>query len=496
MKRCIMCHRLVLSVSDNGLCQACYSNEKSLQKTKELTQPEDCQRAHKQFADSIQTCIRNGDFTHAYKLLEDAERLNCKDPKTMPADLLEELYLRLLLTVYKSLEGNEKVNKAIDETELSKKINIYYGEFAYIPLQNSYGLKWYEQKLPNKSIVEKVSRELQVYDFIILDRIVRNCKSREGFYDLADLWGNIKKGDLFSDYCLVLSEEDRHEARRLYSELMYLYRSLITANCIIDSGQITQEAFMLCIWVNAYQEILQNYQLYTDMYIRTGCFRYSYCSETSLEYIDQNTSNSQGHAISDSELIDILYEVIKEEPSTIKYYLASLQYTRDKSMTWRDTYIHASQMVNSCIEKHKQIQYINRLLHNDNNEELATIEFADTLNPNDFERLIMLVFRKMGYNAQTTKASGDQGVDVVAEQKDVRIAIQVKCYSNPVGNTAIQEVVAGKSFYNANLACVVTNSSFTKSAIELAKANNVILWDRNKLKNLLVDCCIPISRIL
>lgn len=28
---------------------------------------------------------------------------------------------------------------------------------------------------------------------------------------------------------------------------------------------------------------------------------------------------------------------------------------------------------------------------------------------------------------------------------------------------------------------VITNSSFTKSAIELAKVNDVILWDRNIL---------------
>ena len=43
------------------------------------------------------------------------------------------------------------------------------------------------------------------------------------------------------------------------------------------------------------------------------------------------------------------------------------------------------------------------------------------------------------------------------------------------------EAVAGSRFYNANQCMVITNSAFTKTAIELARANNVILWDRKTL---------------
>ena len=43
------------------------------------------------------------------------------------------------------------------------------------------------------------------------------------------------------------------------------------------------------------------------------------------------------------------------------------------------------------------------------------------------------------------------------------------------------EVVGGAKIYNATLCYVVTNNYFTKSAKELAAANNVILWDRDKL---------------
>ena len=48
--------------------------------------------------------------------------------------------------------------------------------------------------------------------------------------------------------------------------------------------------------------------------------------------------------------------------------------------------------------------------------------------------------------------------------------------------TAIQEAFAGKNYYNCDKVMVITNNYFTSSAIELAKINNVVLWDRNILK--------------
>ena len=77
--------------------------------------------------------------------------------------------------------------------------------------------------------------------------------------------------------------------------------------------------------------------------------------------------------------------------------------------------------------------------------------------------------------------SGDQGVDVIAHQEETRFAIQCKCYSSDLGNTPIQEVNAGKSLYNCDVAMVVTNRYFTAGAKELAKVNGVQLWDRDKL---------------
>jgi hypothetical protein len=111
-----------------------------------------------------------------------------------------------------------------------------------------------------------------------------------------------------------------------------------------------------------------------------------------------------------------------------------------------------------------------------------SIEDVDLMSGLDFEQFIAELFRKKGYRADVTKASGDQGIDVVVSKNGESIGIQAKCYTGSVGNSAIQEVVAGKIHYKLDKALVITNSNFTDSARQLAKSNAVILWDRNILK--------------
>lgn len=110
----------------------------------------------------------------------------------------------------------------------------------------------------------------------------------------------------------------------------------------------------------------------------------------------------------------------------------------------------------------------------------------DYMTGEDFEVFIAQILKKIGYfNVYVTKKSGDQGVDIIAEQNNIRYAIQCKRYSEAVGNRAVQEVFAGKTFYNCDIGVVVTNSYFTQSAKDLASRNGIVLWDRNELENLI-----------
>jgi restriction system protein len=95
----------------------------------------------------------------------------------------------------------------------------------------------------------------------------------------------------------------------------------------------------------------------------------------------------------------------------------------------------------------------------------------------EFEELMAHFFRSIGYKAQMTKASGDQGVDLLLQKDGRRVAVQLKRYSKPVGNKAVQEALSGMMFYKTQEAWVVSTSSFTKAAVELANGTGVRLVD-------------------
>lgn len=104
--------------------------------------------------------------------------------------------------------------------------------------------------------------------------------------------------------------------------------------------------------------------------------------------------------------------------------------------------------------------------------------------PYEFEGNCKKILEKAGWEARTTPKSGDQGVDVIAKKDDILIVVQCKFYSQPVGNKAVQEIVAGKTYYKADYAVVVTNQSYTKAAKQLAKSCGVVLLNVKQLKNI------------
>ena len=111
-----------------------------------------------------------------------------------------------------------------------------------------------------------------------------------------------------------------------------------------------------------------------------------------------------------------------------------------------------------------------------------SIDSVDKMEGIEFEKFIKKLLEKNGYkNVKTTQASNDYGIDVLAEKERVKYAFQCKNYSSDVGSKAVQEVYSGKKYYDCHVGVVVTNRFFTRQAIELAKKNDVLLWDRNKL---------------
>jgi len=142
--------------------------------------------------------------------------------------------------------------------------------------------------------------------------------------------------------------------------------------------------------------------------------------------------------------------------------------------------------VNSVNEELAKIKFIKpqkmqqNITKSDSKEEVTMFDL-DMLDGFKFEDFIAGLLRINNYSGvEVTRKSRDQGADILASKENQRYVIQAKRYSidKKVGNSAIQAALGAIGYYNADIGAVVTNSFFTNSAKELAKANGIILWDR------------------
>ncbi|WP_144956787.1 restriction endonuclease [Pseudomonas oryzihabitans] len=150
---------------------------------------------------------------------------------------------------------------------------------------------------------------------------------------------------------------------------------------------------------------------------------------------------------------------------------------------------HLRSFLKHCEETHYDI-LVNRLAvrleHFDPNS-FITMYLVDAMSGFEFEDFLVKIFQTIGYDVEETKRTGDQGADLFASRFGKKIVIQSKNYSGTVGNSAVQQALSAKAFYGCDEAMVITNSYFTKPAIELANSASVRLVDRTELQTYLDD---------
>lgn len=93
----------------------------------------------------------------------------------------------------------------------------------------------------------------------------------------------------------------------------------------------------------------------------------------------------------------------------------------------------------------------------------------------EFEGYLMGLLKRHGCSVSGTPKTGDKGADILARIDERVIVIQAKRSASPVGTKAVQEVVAAVAYYGGTEAWVMTNSTFTQAARELAGRNRVRL---------------------
>lgn len=109
----------------------------------------------------------------------------------------------------------------------------------------------------------------------------------------------------------------------------------------------------------------------------------------------------------------------------------------------------------------------------------------DSMEGHDFEYFCADLLRRNGFEyVEVTSGSGDYGIDVIACYNGLKYGIQCKRYSGSVGWRAVEEAMTGAVYWKCDKAVVLTNSMFTRQAIEGASKVGVLLWDGGCLEEM------------
>lgn len=115
------------------------------------------------------------------------------------------------------------------------------------------------------------------------------------------------------------------------------------------------------------------------------------------------------------------------------------------------------------------------------------IAAIDSMDPLDFERYIAKLLQHIGFSEVRLTERYDYGVDILARKDGVVWGVQVKRYNNLVKAEAVRQVFTALVRYKCDRAMVVTNSTYSRPARELAADNNCVLIGRDELAGWIAD---------
>lgn len=103
-----------------------------------------------------------------------------------------------------------------------------------------------------------------------------------------------------------------------------------------------------------------------------------------------------------------------------------------------------------------------------------------TMDGTVFEQYVGYRMLEDGYrNIQFTATTGDFGADIIAyDSENRKVCVQCKRYSTPVGVEAVQQITSARMYYECARAIVITNSTFTTAAKEVATKTGIELEEK------------------
>jgi len=342
----------------------------------------------------------------------------------------------------------------------------------------------HEQKARKARIEEDNKRKAFIKDYLIKYLTKKDWLSN----------GNI--GGLNNKNCMKFFNKDKYSLvniRDFYESDLEYYRSLnnnsLSADQIdevMNNTEINEKQLEFFDDLEKIYKILKRKEIKTD-YLELISLSSEIIMDNLNKEIDKGwkpfvirISNKIGKNITKESVIK---ELLKIEYT---YGMETSSYIVSKVLD-KFNIKYDSEELDELIEKIQKEIELEDFEENLGSSNKKVLEDFSGLSGYKFEEYLKNLFKQLGYRVLKTNLSGDQGADLIIADDGEKVVVQTKKYEGNVSNKAIQEIVASKNYYRADRCMVVTNSSFTKSAIDLALSNKVELWDGKKLKRIIKE---------
>ena len=121
------------------------------------------------------------------------------------------------------------------------------------------------------------------------------------------------------------------------------------------------------------------------------------------------------------------------------------------------------------------------------------IEFWENLSWQNFEREVTKKLSQFGYNAVNTKLSGDEGVDIVINNRDKKFIVQCKAMKSKIGPSFVRDFIGTIGIQNASGGMIVSLNGFSDGSLDTSNYQNLhllsiqdfILLDEEKLNKII-----------
>lgn len=280
---------------------------------------------------------------------------------------------------------------------------------------------------------------------------------------------------------IALLKEIRLKFNMELQEAMWLVDKILTSERISEDSEFAEIIDAIDIENLSYYPLYKlEWTLYDSKKFLNDLF-----FEILFEKFIKQFANDNSDCVDDWESIRKCY--VRTFENNMDYLVYIRHYAKIKNIEIPvDLEISINNYIDELALKQQTNEYKDLIKNNKKlKRKNVTINDVDCLDGFSFEHLLGSLFEKMNYKVEVTRGSGDQGADIIISKMGRKTVVQAKCYLNNVSNKAIQEVVAAIKYYNADAGMVVTNSYYTKGAKELAEANDIALWDRDKLSQML-----------